>query len=87
MRWGVLNAAVFALCDAERVIAGFDDCAMVGNAIQQRGCHLGIAEDQDSFPELQICCDDKACFFIKLADEVEQESPADFGERVTCHGM
>jgi len=49
--------------------------------VQKRRCHLGVAKDRHPFPELQICCDDNAGLFIKLADEVEQQRPAGFRER------
>lgn len=31
--------------EAPAVVAGFDDVAMVGNAVEQRGGHLGVAKD------------------------------------------
>ena len=35
------------------------------DAIQERGCHLGIAEDRDPFPELQIGRDDDTGLLVK----------------------
>lgn len=54
---------------------------MVRDAIQERGCHLGIAEDSDPLPELQVGGDDDARFFVELADQVEQQCAAGFRER------
>lgn len=31
--------------EAEAVVSGFEDVAVVGEAIEQRGSHLGVAED------------------------------------------
>ena len=53
---------------------------MMRDPVQKRRCHLGIAKDRHPFPELQICRDYDAGFLIKLADEVEQQRPAGFGE-------
>jgi len=46
--------AAFALREAIGRIAGLNDCAVVGDTIQQGGCHLGIPEDGDPFTELQV---------------------------------
>ena len=54
---------------------------MVRDAIQERGCHLGIAEDSDPFTELQVGGDDDAGLLIELADQVEQQCAAGFRER------
>jgi hypothetical protein len=40
------------------VIAGFDDVAVVGQAIEERSRHLGITEDARLFPECEIGGDD-----------------------------
>ena len=54
---------------------------MVRDAIQERSCHLGITEDSDPFPELQVGGDDDAGFLVELADQVEQQRAAGFRER------
>ena len=36
------------------VIAGFDDVAMVGQAVEQRGGHLGVVEDPGPFTEGEV---------------------------------
>jgi len=40
--------------EAEAVVAGFQDVAVVGEAIQQGGRHLGITEDTGPLAEVQI---------------------------------
>ena len=81
LRCGLLNAAVFALCEAERVVAGLDDLTVMRYSVEQCGCHLGIAKNRHPLSELQIGCDDDAGLLIKLTDEVEQQRPAGFRER------
>lgn len=49
---------------------------MVGDAIKQCGGHFGVAEDGDPFGKAEVGGDHQAGFFIELADEVEQQSPA-----------
>lgn len=51
------------------------------DAIQERGCHFGIAEDCDPFPELQIGRDDDAGLLVELADQMEEQRASGFGER------
>jgi hypothetical protein len=33
---------------------------MVSEAIEQRGCHFGIAEDTGPFAQIEVCGDDEA---------------------------
>ena len=48
----------FCLCrtifETVTVIAGFDDVAMVGQAVEQRGGHLRVAEDLGPFTEGEV---------------------------------
>ena len=52
--WLIVAAAL----EAPAVIAGLDDIAVVGQAIEQRGRHLGIAEDARPFTECEVGGDD-----------------------------
>ncbi len=70
----------FALGETVRCIAGLDDAAVVGNPIQQCGCHLCIAEHRHPFAELEVCGDDDAGCLIQLADQMKQQRPARFRE-------
>ena len=49
---------------------------MVGQAVEQRGGHLGIAEDAGPFAEAQVGRDDHAGALVELAEQVEQQSAA-----------
>jgi hypothetical protein len=53
----------------------------VGDAVEQRRGHLGIAEHGRPFAEGEVRGDDDAGPLIKLADEVEQQLPSRAGER------
>jgi hypothetical protein len=44
--------------EAPAVVAGLDDVAVVGQTIEQRSCHLGVAEDARPFTEGEIGGDD-----------------------------
>ena len=66
-----INAAVaglrcfgFALrlvFEAPAFVSGLDDLTVMCEAVEQRGCHLGIPEDRDPFAELKVGGDDDAC--------------------------
>ena len=49
---------VVSAFETPAVIAGFDDVAVVGQAIEQRGGHLCIAEHAGPFAEGEIRGDD-----------------------------
>ena len=61
-----------AVLEAPTLVAGFDDVAMVGQAVEQRGRHLGIAEHAGPFAEREIGGDDDGRALIEPANEVEQ---------------
>ena len=63
---------VVAAFESPAVIAGLDDVAMMGQAVEQRGRHLCIAEHAGPFAEREIGGDDDGGAFVKAADEVEQ---------------
>ena len=48
----------------------------MGDAIEQGGGHLGVAEDSGPFAEAEVGGDDDAGAFIRLAQEVEEQCPA-----------
>ena len=62
-------------------IAGFDDVAVMSDAVEHGGRHLGIGKDLHPFREGQIGGDDQTGAFIELADQVEQQSTARLRER------
>ena len=71
---------VVAAFEAPTVVAGFDDVAVVRQAIKQRGGHLGIAEDGGPFPECEVGGDNDRGALVETADEMEEELPAGLGE-------
>lgn len=73
----------FALCavlEAPAFVAGFDDLAVVRQAVEQRGGHLCVAEDGGPFAKGEIGRDDDRGPLVELADQVEQELTASLGE-------
>ena len=71
---------VSSALEAPTVVAGLDDIAMVSQTIEQRGRHLGIAEDTRPLPEGEVRGDDDRGPLVEPADEVEQELSAGLGE-------
>ena len=65
-----------AALEAPAVVSGFDDIAVVGQAIEQRGRHLGVCKDAWPFAEGKIGSHDDRGALIEPADEVEQELAA-----------
>jgi hypothetical protein len=72
---------VSAAFEAPAVIAGFNNIAVMSEAIEQRRGHLGVAEYARPFTEGEIGGDDDRGALIETADEVEQELAAGLGER------
>ena len=66
--------------EAPGLVAGFDDLAVMGQAVQERGGHLGIAKDRRPFAEGEVGGDDDRGAFVELADEVEQQLSAGLGK-------
>jgi hypothetical protein len=65
-----------AVAQPPGVVAGLHDVAVVGDAIQQRGGHLGVAEHLPPFGEGQVGGDDQAGALVEFADQVEQQRAA-----------
>ena len=53
---------------------------MVGEPIEERGGHLGVAEDAGPFAEGEVRGDHDGGLLVEAADEVEQQLPAGLGE-------
>jgi hypothetical protein len=49
--WRSVSGAVF---EAPGLVAGFDDLAVMDEPVEQRGRHLGVAEDAGPFTEGQV---------------------------------
>lgn len=74
----------FALCsvfEAPAFVAGLDDLAMVGEAVEECRSHLCVAEDGRPFAKGEVGCDDDGSSFVEFADQVEQELATGLGER------
>ena len=61
--------------EPEAVISSFEDGAAMGQAIERRGGHLGIAEGGGPFNESEICDDDDAGAIIELAHRMDEQRP------------
>lgn len=61
---GLFFSCLSTLGEPIGCVSGFDDRAVMRDAIQKRGRHLGISEDRYPFPKLQIRCDGDAGFLI-----------------------
>ena len=66
----VISGAVF---ETPALVAGFDDVAVMGQAIEQGGGHFGVAEDTWPFTEVEIGGDDHRGLLVEVADQMEQE--------------
>ena len=53
---------------------------MVGKAVEQRGSHLGVAEDRGPFAEVEVGRHDDRCALVEAADEMEQQLAASLGK-------
>jgi hypothetical protein len=61
-------------------LPGLDDFAMMGQAIEQRGRHLRVAEYAWPFGEGQVGRDSDRSALVKAADQVKEQLPAGLGE-------
>ena len=53
----------------------------MGQPVEQRRRHLGVAEDAGPLAEAQVGGDDDAGALVKLAQQMEQQRPARGAER------
>ena len=71
----VIRTRSGAVLEAPALVAGLDDVAVMRQAIEQRGRHLGVAEHARPFAESEIGGDDDRGLLVKPADQVEQQLP------------
>src|SRR5581483_7982317 len=71
---------VVSAFESPAVVAGLDDVAVMGQPIEQRGGHLGVAEHTGPLAEGKVGRDDYGCALIEPADEVEQKLATGLGE-------
>ena len=62
--------------EAEAVVPGFKDVAVMGKAVEERCGHLGVAEHASPFTEAEIGRDDDAGLLVEPREQMEQECPA-----------
>ena len=60
---------------------GFEDVAAMSESVEQRGCHLRVAEDGRPFAKAEIGRDDDAGLLVELAQQVEEQGSAGGAER------
>jgi hypothetical protein len=73
----VIAVAAF---ESPTVVAGLDDVAVVGQPVEQRSRHLGIAEHAGPFSEGEIGSDDDGGALVEAADEMEEQLAARLGK-------
>lgn len=71
-----LFAAGSGCLEAEAVIAGFEDVAVMGQSVEQCSGHLGIAEHAGPFAEAEVRRDDDAGSLVEFAQQMEEQRPA-----------
>jgi hypothetical protein len=69
-----------AVFEAPAFVAGLDDVAVVGEAVEERRGHLGVAEDGRPFTEGEVGGDDDGGLLVETADEVEEQLTTGLGE-------
>src|SRR4051794_31331343 len=75
-----VEEASFAMLEAPAFVAGLDDVAVMGEAIEQRRGHFRIAKDGRPFAEREIGGHDDRGAFVETADQMEQQLPAGLRE-------
>ncbi len=65
-----------AIFEAPALVAGLDDVAMMGEAVEERGRHLGVAEHARPLAESEVGGDDVRSLPLEPADQVEEELSA-----------
>src|SRR5271157_3958045 len=70
-----------AVLETEAVVSGFENVAAVGETVEQRGRHLGVAEHGGPLAEAEISRDDDAGALVELAQQMEEQGPAGGAER------
>src|SRR6202795_3782717 len=70
-----------AILETEAVVSGFENVAAVGETVEQRGRHLGVAEHGGPLAEAEISRDDDAGALVEFAQQMEEQGPAGGAER------
>lgn len=70
-----------AVFEAPGLVSGLDDFAMMGQAVERRGGHLGVAKDGEPFSKGEVCGDDDRGALVEAADQMEQQLTTGTGRR------
>jgi hypothetical protein len=70
-RGRLVSGRLCAVLEAPTLVASLDDIAMVSEAIEHGGCHLGVAEHLRPIGESQIGGDQQRRVLVEFADQVE----------------
>ena len=65
-----------ACLEAPALVAGLDDVAVMGEPVEERGRHLGVAEDRGPFAEVEVRRHDDRGALVEAAYQVEQKLAA-----------
>ena len=76
-RGRVCSVSVF---ESPAGVAGLDDVAVVRQAVEHGGGHLGVAEHLRPIGEGEVSGDQQRCVLVELADQMEQQLPAGLAE-------
>jgi len=75
-----VGVIVIAAFESPAVVAGLDDVAVMGQAVEQCGGHLGVAEHAGPFAESKIGGDDDGGAFVEPANEMEEKLATGLGK-------
>jgi hypothetical protein len=64
-----------AVLEAEAVVSGFENVAAVSEAIEERRCHLRVAEHGGPLAKAEIGRNDDAGALVELAQQMEEQGP------------
>jgi hypothetical protein len=70
-----------AVFEPPAVVAGLDDVAVVGQAVEPGRRHLGLAEHTGPFAKGEVGGHDHRGLLVEAADQVEQQLSTGLGER------
>ena len=69
-----------AVFEAPALVSGLDDFAVMGQPVEQRGRHLGVAEHAWPFAEGQVGGDDDGSALVEPADQMKEQLSTGLGE-------
>ena len=69
-----------AVFEPPALVAGLDDLAMMGEPVEERRRHLGVAKNTWPFAESEVRRDNDRGALIKAADKVKQELAANLSK-------